>query len=805
VASSEAPVRSKHSLVIRPALIVAASLLAVTARPYERRGDGVRLRLEDSGGGDATYLRIRVHSADVVQVVATRKAGSEPVSLIHDEAGSPPTTGFRTEETGEVLRVSSGDLRVEITKRTGRVAFVGPDGSVLLREGKRRIVPAVVSGEKAYHVQQGFEWASDEALYGLGQHQEGVYDWRGHYVELVQYNRRAVVPFLLSSRGYGLLWDNYSYTKVSDTAYGSHLWSDVGDGVDYYFIYGPEADAVIRRYRELTGEAPLFPKWAYGYIQSKERYKTQEELLDIARGYRERGIPMDCVVQDWQYWPQGLWGQKSFDPARFPDPAAMMRTLHGALHTHLMISIWPKMAERSADYREMREHPGFLYPDGDSPFYDAFNPQARALYWKQANEGLFSEGIDAWWCDATEPELDGWDFNIDAYKNQMKPSIGSGARFMNAYSLMHAKGIYENQRSTTRAKRVVNLTRSAFAGQQRYATITWSGDLNATWDVFRRQIPAGLNFSMSGLPYWTTDIGGFFVQSANVGALGHGMWFREGGFDRGLEDDGYKELYVRWFQYGAFCPIFRAHGTDVPREIWRFGEPGDWAYDALVKADQLRYRLMPYLYSTAWKVTREGYTLMRGLVMDFPSDPQVLDLGDQYMFGAAFLVSPVTRPGDRFRTVYLPIGTDWYQFWTGKRYSGGQTLQPPAPIDEMPLFVRAGSIVPMGPSIQYATESADPIELRVYPGADGRFALYEDEGDGYAYEKGAFAVIPIEWNDAQQTLTIGARRGSFPGMLDRRTFQVVFVGRDHGTGLERPQPPDATIAYAGAAVTVSAP
>ena len=318
----------------------------------------------------------------------------------------------------------------------------------------------------------------------------------------------------------------------------------------------------------------------------------------------------------------------------------------------------------------------------------------------------------------------------------MKPAIGSGARYLNAYSLMHSKGIYENQRLTTDKKRVVNLTRSAFAGQQKYATITWSGDVVATWDVFKNQIPAGLNFCMSGLPYWTTDIGGFFVQSAEVGELGRGLWFRNGDFDGGIADDNYKELYVRWFQYGAFCPIFRSHGTDISREIWRFGEPGSWAFDALLKFDNLRYRLMPYIYSLAWKVTGEGYTLMRGLAMDFREDPHVFEIDDQFMFGPAIMVNPITAPKATFRKVYLPMDSNWYNFWTGKKYSGGQTLQVPSPIDEIPLFVKAGSILPMGPFIQYAAESVDPLELRVYPGADGSFTLYEDENDTYNYEDG---------------------------------------------------------------------
>ena len=688
-------------------------------------------------------------------------------------------------------------LKAMINLHDGEVAIKNTEGETLLREGTRQITPSVIINEKVNNIKQSFNWANDEALYGLGQHQEGIFNWRGHYAELFQYNMRAIVPFLLSTKGYGILWDNYSYTKFNDTPSGSYLWSEVGDAINYFFIYGPEPDSVIRNYRELTGTAPLFPKWTYGYIQSKERYKTQQEIINVVKEYRDRKIPLDAIVLDWQYWDDGKWGQKSFNKERFPEPQLMMETLHSTYNAHLMISIWPKMSIRSSNYSEMIKHKGFLYPDENSPFYDAFNPEARTLYWKQANKGLFSKGIDAWWCDATEPELDGWDFNCDVYKIKMKPKIGSGARYMNAYSLMHSKGIYENQRLTTDEKRVVNLTRSAFAGQQKYATITWSGDIVANWNVFKNQITAGLNFCMSGLPYWTTDIGGFFVQSAEVGELGKGAWFRNGDFDGGTADDNYKELYVRWFQFGAFCPVFRSHGTDISREIWRLGEPGTLAFDALLKLDNLRYRLMPYIYSMAWKVTSEGYTLMRGLVMDFRNDHHVFEIDDQFMFGQSILVNPVTKPKEKFRKVYLPMGSGWYNFWTGKRYSGGQTWTVPTPIDEMPIFIKEGSIILLGPFVQYASESNDPIELRIYSGADGNFTLYEDENDNYNYEKGYFSIIDFNWNDAQRTLTIEERKGNFPGMLEERNFYITFVSENIGTGVNIVQKPMKIVQYDG--------
>ncbi|MBN2180938.1 MAG: DUF5110 domain-containing protein [Sedimentisphaerales bacterium] len=778
-------------------LLLLVLLNVTNSYPYEKQKNGISLRPQNSESTGVKQLIIKVHADDIIQIIGS-PTDSEPVSrsLIVDE-NKLQQASFEIEEHPDEVYLITHKLKVIINERTAEITIKNVNDEVIFREGGRQVTPGVVLDEKVNHIRQSFVWADDEALYGLGQHQEGFFNWRGHYVELFQLNKRAIVPFLLSTKGYGILWDNYSYTKFDDSPSGSYLWSEVGDTVNYYFIYGPELDDVVSNYRELTGKTPLFPKWAFGYVQSKERYKTQQELIDVVKEFRDRKIPLDVIVQDWRYWDDGYWGQKSFNKERFPDPAAMMNILHSKYNAHLMISVWPKMSFRSPNYSDMIKHEGFLYGEGGSPFYDAFNPQARALYWKQANEGLFSKGIDAWWCDATEPELDGWDFNYDAYKEKMKPAIGSGARYLNAYSLMHSKGIYENQRLTTDKKRVVNLTRSAFAGQQKYATITWSGDVVATWDVFKNQIPAGLNFCMSGLPYWTTDIGGFFVQSAQVGELGRGEWFRNGDFDGGIEDDNYKELYVRWFQYGAFCPMFRTHGTDISREIWRFGEPGSRAYDALLKFDNLRYRLMPYIYSQAWKVTSGGYTLMRGLAMDFRHDSHVFNIDDQFMFGPAILVNPITKPKASFRHVYLPVGSNWYNFWTGKKYSGGQTLQVPSPIDEIPLFVKAGSILPMGPFIQFAAESVDPLEIRIYPGADGSFTLYEDENDNYNYEKGLYSTIDFKWDDKNRRVIIEERKGEFPGMLTGRKFHLVIVGENEGSGINPTDNPDKIVEYNG--------
>ncbi|MGB8225996.1 MAG: glycoside hydrolase family 31 protein [Sedimentisphaerales bacterium] len=772
---------------------------ANNAYSIDVRNNSVLIPIKNHESSKVKLVKINVCSDSIVQVIVLpANSATEPESLMVEKRNWKKVD-FNVKEKGNEIIITTKKLKLVADNNTGKIIFKDINDSIILKEGDREISPAQVLSEKTFNIKQHFIFAQNEALYGLGQHQEGTMNWRGHYVELFQYNMRIVIPFLLSTKGYGILWDNYSYTKFNDNQFESYLWSEVADAINYYFVYGPELDEVISGYRIITGKAPMFPKWVFGYIQSKERYKTQEELLSIAREYRERKIPMDVLVQDWRYWQDGMWGQKSFDKSRFPDPSAMMEQLHKDYNIHLMISIWPSMAPKSYDYQEMVKHPGFLYSDKESSCYDAFNEKARALYWKQANEGLFRHGIDAWWCDATEPEfLGGWDFCNDYFRTQMKPYIGSGARYMNAYSLMQTKGMYENQRQVTSEKRVFIMTRSCYAGQQRYAAATWSGDIVANWDVFKAQIPAGLNFCMSGVPYWNTDIGGFFVQSAQKGELGKGMWGRNGSYDLGLSDDNYKELYVRWFQYGAFCPLFRAHGTDVPREIWQFGQPGHWAYDALLKFDQLRYRLMPYIYSTAWMVTNDDYTMMRGLAMDFRNDSHVFDIDDQFMFGTSLMVNPVTAPKATYRNVYLPIGSDWYNFWTGKKYSGGQTIPVPTPIDQIPVFVKAGSIIPLGPVIQYATEMPQaPVELRIYAGADAVFNLYEDENDNYNYESGKYTIIPIVYSEDNKTLTIEERKGQFPGMIKDRLFKIAIVKEGQGTDIGLVQNPDNSINYDG--------
>jgi alpha-D-xyloside xylohydrolase len=727
---------------------------------------------------------------------------------------------FETSEDETNLYFSTGEITVQVNKQTTAFTYLDKAGKVLTREpergGKTLIPTEVVKSvfdeavniqmaqgvdgvrsraanvrrvvdRTAYQTKLEFEWAEDEALYGLGSHEEGVMNLRGSHQFLYQSNMKAVVPVLVSTHGYGLLWDNYSLMTFHDDAFGSYVWSEVGPELNFYFIYGPELDDVVAGVRHLTGASPMLPKWAFGYVQSKERYVDQAELIEIVREYRERNLPLDCIVLDWKSWPEGLWGQKSFDPARFPDPDAMMDEIH-RLNARLMISIWPIMNPNGANSIEMRDQGNLL---GNQATYDAFSEQARNLYWQQANEGLFSHGIDAWWCDCTEPFESDWKgafkpepeerlrINTEEGKLYLDPAL------INAYSLEHSRGIYEGQRLTTEDKRVVNLTRSAYAGQHRYATITWSGDTAANWQTLRRQIPAGLNFTITGAPYWTFDIGAFFV------ARKPDLWFWNGDYDGGVADQGYRELYVRWFQAGAFMPMFRSHGTDTPREIWRFGEPGELAYDSLEKFLKLRYRLLPYIYSLAGGVTQENSTMLRALAFDFRHDPATFNINDQFMFGPAFLVNPVTQPMyfgansqplegvKRIRPVYLPAGSDWYDFWTGQKFEGGQTIEAAAGLETMPLYVRAGSIVPLGPDVQYSGEQPDAaLELRVYPGQTGRFRLYEDEGDNYNYEKGAFSTIEFDWDDANRTLTVHDRQGGYPGMPASREFRVTLVGSD---------------------------
>jgi alpha-D-xyloside xylohydrolase len=687
-------------------------------------------------------------------------------------------TSWRTQFTDSEIVLTTDRLKLTVTRKDGAITFYDSAGKKLFQDTNRTMTPATVNGEHTYHAELWSNlWGSSEAFYGLGQHQAGVWNYRGESVDISQDNTNIGVPMLLSTNGYGVFWNNASRSRFNNRFLHSlYISSEVADTIDYYFLYGPGFDRIIAAYRELTGEAPLFGKWAYGFWQCKNRYQSQEELLAVAHKYRELGIPVDNIVQDWFWW--NVMGESVFNK-HYPDPKGMLDDLHRD-HFHLMISVWPFFERGSPVYDEMDRLGYFIdrtkvagfHPQGMA-LYDAFNPKAREYYWQLMNKALFSIGVDAWWLDTTEPETEGREENILVGD---RVSIGSGARYANLYPLMTTTAVYQGQRSVTDQKRVFILSRSAFAGIQRNAVAAWSGDINSDWVFFRRQIPAGLNFSLSGIPYWTTDIGGFV--------------------DGNPDDPAYRELFVRWFEFGTFCPIFRVHGTRTTNqnELWSYGPE---AQKILTKFDRLRYRLMPYIYSLAWKTTSEGYTPMRALAMDFRTDVRADNIGNQFMFGPALLVNPVTEPEATSRSVYLPTG-DWYDFWTGSKTHGGHRIDAPAPLDRLPLYVRAGSIVPMGPEVQYAAEKpADPIELRVYPGADGDFTLYEDDDVTYDYEKGAYATIPIHWDDAKRELTIGQRQGSFPGMLASRDFDVVIVRADHGAGEAVTTTADRTLHYSG--------
>ncbi len=765
-------------------LLLSTPLLAQWQPPNpvkeaRREPEGMMVQLERG------VMRISVCSEAIVHVVYS------PGSTIPEEKQFavvrtkwPPARRIFT-ETAEEASVATADVRVTVTKKDGFVSFSAAAGGreKLIQEGPKIMTPAEVNGEKTYHAEDVFAiYGSQESFYGLGQHQAGVWDYRGESVDLSQENTEIAVPLLVSSKGYGIFWNNPSRSRFNNRfVHTVYLSSEVADTIDYYFLYGPDFDRIVAGYRMLTGAAPMFGRWAYGYWQSKNRYQTQEEVLSIAAKYREMKIPIDDIVQDWFWW--GKTGDFQFN-AKYPDPKGMIDTLHRE-HYHFMISIWPFFDPGSDVYAEMERRGYFIDKTKVAGFhplgmavYDATNPAARHYYWSLVDKALFRIGADAWWMDTTEPETEGQQENILLGH---KLAIGSGDRYANVYPLLDTQGVYRGQRTASSDKRVFILSRSAFAGSQRNGVTAWSGDVLSDWTAYRRQIPAGLNFSLSGIPYWTTDIGGFFIGNP--------------------KDEGYRELFVRWFEYGTFCPIFRVHGTRTTNqnELWSYGER---AQEILTKFDRLRYRLLPYIYSLAWRVTSGSYTILRPLAMDFREDRRALETGDEFLFGPAILVNPVTEPGATTRRLYLPRA-EWVDFWTGRREAGGRSIDAAAPLDRIPLYIRAGSIVPMGPEVQYATENLNaPVELRVYPGADGEFTLYEDENDGYGYERGAYATVEIKWDDRAKRLSFGARHGRYPAMPAAETFHVVFVQDGHGAGIEPASRPDRTITYSGAAVSI---
>ena len=702
----------------------------------------------------------------------------------------------------------SSELTVKLEPETQTLVFMTNKGKVLLRE---KGISMVRKTEDEFEVSQTFTLDKDEAIYGLGTIQNGKMNRRGEKIRMEQSNLEDFQNVLQSIKGWGLYWENYSPTLFEDNAEGMSFTSEAGQGIDYYFMYGGSADGVIAQMRYLTGDVPMFPLWTYGFWQSKERYKTAAETESIVDQYRALQVPLDGIIQDWQYWGSNyLWNAMDFLSEDFATGPQLIKNVH-AKHAHFMISIWASFGPQTQQFRELNEKgllmpfetwpqsgishiwpPVMKYPSGVK-VYDAFSPEARAIYWKYLKT-LYDYGCDAWWMDSTDPDF----FNPRESDYAHKVYGGTWRSQRNAFPLETVRGIYQSQRKDDRGKRIFIMTRSSFAGQQHYGSNMWSGDVASSWDMLRKQVPAGLSFTLTGNPNFNTDIGGFFCGSYNTQ-----------GPASAPKNPQFQELYIRWMQYGLFCPVFRSHGADAPREIWQFGKKGEPVYDAIEQTIRLRYRLIPYLYSTAWQVTSNNESYLRPLFSDFATDRNVWDMTDEFMFGNSILAAPVLDPqytqekviredamtgwdrkevrdkmddgnsvdwsATKTVTKYLPKGALWYDFWTGKQYRGGQRLELSTSLNRVPMFVRAGSILPLGPEMQYTGEKPwDNLEIRLYPGADGTFVLYEDEGDTYNYERGIYSTIPFQWNDHSHTLTIGHRQGQYPGMLTNRKFTVVM-------------------------------
>jgi alpha-D-xyloside xylohydrolase len=894
-------------------------------------------------------IRLQPVSGQIIHVTAVAaNEFPEDRSLMSVEQNNSSAT-FTAKSVNDIVTLTTAALNVEVSKETGLITYKDLNNKVLLAQSKviePALMPKIFNGETSNQVTQIFDAQENEAYYGLGQHQEGIVNYRGRRVDLVQYNTEIAVPFFVSNKGYGILWDNYSITRAGDVRdyeplsalrlfskageqgwltasysvktapekvlftrpvseisqnwltdqhkfpdsikmqdaivnyegtvsssqgglyqlqlkyagyikiwfdgklvadYWRQAWnsgyatldlqlekdkktkvkmqwipdgtesylgltclppapeqlsntfalrSESGPAVNYYFMYGQNADQVISGYRTVTGKAVLMPKWAMGFWQSRERYKTEDDILTTVKEFRSRRIPLDNIVLDWSYWKQPEWGSQEFDPARFASPDQMIKTLHQQ-HVNIMISVWPKFNKGFDVYDDFDKN-HFLFKRNiaegrkdwigkgyHNTFYDAFNPKARLALWSLMNKRLYSKGIDAWWMDATEPDMHS-NLSVENRKELMEPTYeGSSTTYFNAFPLVNAKGVYEGQRKTNPVNRVFILTRSAYAGLQRYGAAAWSGDIASRWEDMKTQIGAGINFSLSGMPYWTMDIGGFSVERRYEQA-------------KGADLEEWRELNTRWYQFGAFVPLFRVHGQFPFREIYNIAPEDHPAYKTMLYYNKLRYRLLPYIYSLAGNTYQHDYTMMRGLMMDFPQDLKASNLNDAFMFGPSLLINPVYKYKERDRNVYLPSGQGWYDLYAGKYYKGGQDINVDAPYEKMPVFVKEGSILPTGPELQYTSEKpADPLTLFVYTGRDASFSLYEDEGTNYNYEKGAFATIDLHYSEASKSLTLSARKGSFKGMLQTRTVRVIVISPKSAKPLDFNQKADFTIKYTG--------
>jgi len=930
-----------------------------TTQNWQETPSGIIVTLKGKTGKDPRKIRLDVISDNIIHVAASpEKSFSEEKSLIVADSRDLAVASFRIEKDSNSLLLLTSGINARISLESGQMTFYDKDYNVLLREpdkGGKSFKPFSVEGTDGYSLHQVFESPADESFYGLGQHQSDEFNYKGLNEILYQYNTKVSVPFVLSDKNYGILWDNYSLTKFGDprdyyqmdlfrlyddndeeggltatyysdseqkevfarrkeahidyenletvknfpegfplnrsvviwtgkikpvesglyhfklyyagytkvfiddepvvaerwrTAWNPNtyrfrkqmeagkkysvriewkpdgsvsylglkalsprdekeqgnlsLFSEMGNQIDYYFIRGNTIDEVISGYRSVTGKAPIMPKWALGFWQSRERYRSQSELLGVVKEYRKRNIPLDNIVLDWSYWPVDSWGSHEFDPQYFPDPEGMVDEVHD-LNAKIMISVWPKFYYTTEHFREF-DSKGWMYRQAvnDSirdwigkgyigSFYDAYSAGARELFWNQIKEHLWSKGFDAWWMDASEPDILS-NASIDYRKKLSTPTaLGPSAKYFNTYALVNAMAIYNGQRTADPDTRVFLLTRSGFAGLQRYSTATWSGDIGTRWEDMKAQIPAGLNYSLSGIPYWTFDIGGFCVEN---------RYTRAGEGSEDLEE--WRELNTRWFQFGSFCPLFRSHGQYPYREVFNISPEGHPAYKSMVYYDRLRYYLMPYIYSLAGLTYFNDYTIMRAMVMDFGDDRNVNSIGDQYMFGPSILVAPVYTYRARSREVYLPASCGWYDFYTGKFFTGGQNINADAPYERMPLFIKEGSIIPVGPEIQYTGEKpADPLTLYIYTGGNCAFTLYEDEGVNYNYEHGKWSSIRFSYDNASGNLKIGERQGEFDDMLKTRTFNIVWISRDKPVAFDPDSRPHATVSYEGKEITVS--